>query len=299
MPEQDFPHFEAGENPAEKLKDVTPGIRTMKSDISQFLKETKPSLVQMLSSQVESERHPKKRTNLNWGRWIGIGLISLIMAGILVLAGYLIYQKIIAATGHEASAPVSLPFFSIDRTSEISVTSDFNFNLISKIQDAALGDAPPGFLTRLVLIDQRNGSPMGSLSGVDFFKLVHINAPFGFLSALDGPIMPILFRSVTGKSQLGLIIKTTDASRALQALFSAEGHLAADWSGLFVSGQPPTSILPFQDRTYRNINYRILPLDAGGDIQLIYGLFPAKNYIIITTSEESFEIIISRLYQAS
>ena len=56
--------------------------------------------------------------------------------------------------------------------------------------------------------------------------------------------------------------------------------------------------MPFEDRIYRNISYRFAAAGINGD-QFLYGAFPAKNYIVITSSEETFRLIIDRLYEAS
>jgi len=82
-------------------------------------------------------------------------------------------------------------------------------------------------------------------------------------------------------------------------LLRDEHNLAFNWSAMFLNQKPEIKIIPYEDRIYRNISYRAAPFDRVNDIQLVYGVFPAKDYLIFASSEETFRAIINRLYEAS
>lgn len=285
----------ASQNPTEPEK-KEPNIRTMKSDVSEFLASTKPSLIQMLTSQVEAERAPQEEYPKTASFMKTLGLLGILLA--LGAGGYLGYRYFQPSEPGEAGTLIPQPFFSVDK----SVTIEYRgpaANLAGKIAENSRLAERQGTLKRLVVLGTSGDkSKAFQLNTEDFLKAAAIEMPPGISAALSNPTMPVYYWGKSG-SRLALIIKTSDPERALEALLRGESGLAGQWANLFLGEMPTVRIVPFEDRVYKNINYRILPLDAERDLQIVYGIFAAKNYLIITTSEEAFKIILNRLFQAS
>ncbi|MBI2054675.1 MAG: hypothetical protein HYT39_01095 [Candidatus Sungbacteria bacterium] len=271
-----------------------PNIRTMKSDISEFLASTKPSLVQILTTQVEAERaaeeeNPKARQTARIFAAVGIILI----VGTL---GYIGYRYFRPSSSEEAGTLIPQPFFSVDKS--ITVEYKTGKSLMPSILDNAKVVEGRGTVKRLVVLETSADKKVSQLNTGSFLKAMGIEMPSGIYPALADTLMPLYYRGEFG-TRLALVIKTYDPARAFDQLLRNEPELANWWSAIFLGENIPTRIVPFEDRVYKNISYRILALDATRDLQIVYAVFPAKNYLIITSSEEAFRVIINRLFQAS
>ena len=272
-----------------------PNIRTMKSDISEFLASTKPSLVQILTTQVEAERAaedegPKVRQTARIFAAVGIILI----VGTL---GYLGYRYFLPSSSEEAGTLIPQPFFSVDKS--VTVEYKTGRSLMPSILDNAKVVESRGVIKRLVALGvSSDNQKVSQLATEAFLKAAGIEMPSGIYPALADTLMPLYYRGEFG-TRLALVIKTNDPARAFDQLFRNEPELANWWSALFLGENVAPRIIPFEDRVYKNISYRILALDTARDLQMVYAIFPAKNYLIITSSEEPLRVIINRLFQAS
>ena len=65
----------------------------------------------------------------------------------------------------------------------------------------------------------------------------------------------------------------------------------------FFDEKPEGLIAPFQDRSYRNIDWRYIKLSEEEDLGIGYAIFPAKNLLVVATSKETMEIVINRLFE--
>ena len=110
--------------------------------------------------------------------------------------------------------------------------------------------------------------------------------------------MAFVYTSEQGR-RFGLAMETIDLDRTFLDLLSWESSLLADFLPLFFNQKPEAVITPFEDRTFRNIDWRYQKLSQAGDLGIGYALFPAKNLLVITTSKESMETVISRLFSAN
>ena len=78
---------------------------------------------------------------------------------------------------------------------------------------------------------------------------------------------------------------------------SWENSLLSDLQPLFFDQKPDVVIAPFEDRTYRNTDWRFLKLSSEKDIGIGYTIFPAGNILILTTGKEAMETTINRLFE--
>ena len=54
----------------------------------------------------------------------------------------------------------------------------------------------------------------------------------------------------------------------------------------------------FEDRTYRNIDWRYIKLSQEKDVGFGYTVFSAGNILVVTTSKAAMEEAINRLFDA-
>jgi len=274
-----------------------PNIRTMRSDVSEYLKETKPSLIQLITNEeplavAERELEPKKPRNLSF-LWWGIGTLLL-----LIVAGYGAYLLTRTAPIQEAQLKVPQPLLSVERSSAVSVISgDTETPYEKSIERGDIADAE-GDMTRIVAVIGSGTLDQRVLTPIEFLRASGVVLPAHTADLLGTNYMPFIYKTRFGNRQ-GIILEVKDRDRVFQALLSNENGMQENWATIFPGRNPPTHIIPFEDRTYRNISYRILSLAPEQDSVLVYGFFPAKNYLIVATSEEALRLIVNRLFLAS
>lgn len=273
-----------------------PSIRTMKSDISEFLKDTKPSLIQMLATQVEAERSGLAQEKPSFTvPWLKIA-VGLTLAGILLIGGYAGYQYLGKAPPQEANVIIPQPFFTVEKTTALQYASRDLENLRGAIKKERGGERL-GSLKRLVILIEEEAGAIRHITPAEFSTATGLKIPELLLPTLT-QVMPVYYESPNGV-RLAIVFKSSDPKRFLDIFFRTESNLITGWVPLFLDITPPTRIIGFEDRLYRNIGYRILPLDPQLDLAITYGLYPAKNFLILTSSEAAFKEIVDRLFEAS
>lgn len=271
-------------------------IRTMKSDVSEFLKETKPSLIQLLTTQVDSSELPRRERPIKTAPAIyAIYALSVLAAiGAIGLGGYFGYRYFSKPAKDQATVVIPPPYFSVEKT--ISAPVNAQTSASSQIRKAVLNLDTKYLLTRMVLLTGEEGAAR-SITPQEFIQSSGIAMPFSIISSFTGAPMLLYYRTANGP-RFAVVMKTNDPNRVLEQLLRVEDGLVQNWSPLFLNDTPPNSLVSSEDRTYRNISYRIIPLDPVRDIQLLYAIYPAKNYLIMSVSEEGFRLIINRLYES-
>ncbi len=81
-------------------------------------------------------------------------------------------------------------------------------------------------------------------------------------------------------------------------MLSWEPGLLRTFTPFFFDEKVNSVIAPFEDRTYRNIDWRYLKLSQDKDLGIAHAVFPAGNILIITMSKEAMETTINRLFDA-
>lgn len=266
-----------------------PAIRTMRSDISEFLKTTKPSLVSLLARQAQwEEYHPVPAYHP--GRWIILGVVLVLLIG----GAGLWYLR----PGSVTPPPVTpratpQPFFFFENTTDI-VIADSRAALFAALNTSA-NDSVGSF--RRITVRIKDGERTEILGVERLMAVAGGHLPAALTETITGPPQFFRYRSLAGP-QFGLIGESRSPPRALAALLYAEPTLALDLSFLFAGTPPPTSFAPYQDIAYKNISFRFLKLDPNADRGVGYLLFPARRLMVMATSEETLRAVIDRLFEA-
>lgn len=267
-----------------------PAIRTMRSDIAEFLRTTKPSLISIIARQAESGRiEPAKRR----GRPVAIA-IGLALAGAgLIGAGGLALWRLANPTpaAPAASTAMTRPTLTADATSQVTIAPQADE--LGRAIAAAGSRGEPGSLQHLAISIRRASAQPQAPTAAELFAIIGADPPAGFAASLAGTV-ELYFHRRSGGAALIIIAEAQHPARALQGLIAWEPSLASDLAPLVPGGLEAT-IEPFRDFTYRNIDYRYLELDAAADRGIGYLHFPGKRRIVIATSAEALRLAIERL----
>lgn len=280
-----------GQNPQRQ----EPAIRTMKSDIAAFMKETKPSLIQILSKQAQYQAPEEEtvRRPIPWFQ-IGIGFGAFI---VLAASGWLIYQFFFTVPPQkpptvEETAPAS-PIL-VEKTKAITMARNALLLFQNLTGTAETGEREGTFKRLIVSVKETDGA-LSLLKPKDFFRLLSINPPTQIFESLQDTFFITFFYAPEGP-HMALIIPVKNVDRAFAGMIGWESAMQRDLEALFVGTPQPSVIAPFFDKTQRNIDYRYLAIN--GPYGLGYFIFPPKNLLVITTSEDAIKLIINRLLEA-
>lgn len=286
----------ANQSPSEPAK-REPAIRTMKSDMAEYLKTTKPSLVSILARQAEADEARQsqqnggpKKSELKAALAIFLTLVSL-AAGFL---GYLYLKREKPPTTKRPEAtPAALMFY--EKSSEVLINENRR-EFTQALNEKAKATTAAGTFHRLTL-RLRNKEGTDPVIGIrQFFELADAKPPEGFLDTIVEPPQLFIYRQGDGP-RLSILLKSDDLERALESMRRWESALPTSFAFAFFGEGLPVTLEPFSSRTYKNIDFRYLKMEADRDRGAGYLAFPAKRLIIIATSEEAIRLTINRLFE--
>lgn len=273
-----------------------PAIRTMKSDVERLFKTAPPSVSQMITKQAPIAAAVKKHL-IGARIYLLLGIVVMLLL-ITATVAYYFRETLFpppATTQTQKAAPPA-PFFAAESSRTIETTRRDGQKFLALMNDAMKEFERDGTMKR-ILFRFSDTPDQRFIYLSDFFDFYHIVPPESFLKRFDSPLMMFVYTS-SGATRLGLAAHTADPSRTLRDLLDWEPKMITDLKPLLF-GVPtaPVSVL-FEDRTYRNIDWRYLKLSSTEDIGIGYTIFPAGNILIITTSKASMETAINRLFDA-
>lgn len=275
-----------------------PGIRTMKTDVAEYLKETKPSLLSILTREMKPDgtaQEPgyKLKTHPRWLPLLAVLGIVLLLAG----GGYGIFVYFKGGengNGGSIIAPPK-PIFATEKTRTILAREDAD--ILRSLQTLGDENERDGLVTKLDMrmLETKEATP---LTPEMFLKTIGAKPPSEFYTNHTSALHTFLY-SDRGFSRFGVLLITRNGARSLQQMLSWEPTIQRDLEPMFLGRLPESAVGVFTDKRYRNINYRFLPLSRSEDLGVGYFLFDVKKYVIITTSEKAIEVIINRLFEAN
>ncbi len=274
-------------------KDKTPAIRTMKSDIEEMFKTSKSSLIKIVGQEMTEARGTieKKEAKKYYM------LIGGCLAALALLAGgaYLLFS---GETPKDVPAKLitPAPFFATETSRTVGVKIQDRAQFIRLLEDSMREREREGTVKRII-IKVQEGQNERFASMTDFFGFWRIAPPKNLLAQIEPPLMVFIYYGKDG-SRLGLAAKVRDLDRAFGEMLWWESSLLRDLQPLFFNESPETILALFEDRTYRNIDWRYLKLSQNLDFGIGHAVFPARNMLILTTSKETMETVISRLFEA-
>ena len=262
----------------------------MRSDISEFLKTTKPSLISILARQVQEGEERPPSPNRLW-LWLSLGALAAAAAG----GGFWYFRA-----GHGAPEPAPAaratpaPFVFFETTNDTAIAPTRQALRTALAASGQTG--APGSFQRIIVRIKDDTGPDAIPDLSRLLAVAESHPPAALAESIAGPPQLFRYQAASG-AEFGLMAETRNPARALQSLLTAEPSLARDFDFLFTGNPPPQAFAPYQDLIYRNISFRYLNLDPNRDRGLGYLLFPARRLIVMATSEATMRTVIDRLFE--
>lgn len=292
------------ESPAQDARDqYAASLHTMKSDMDEFLRSGKPSIAQMIgvSGPVSPRARTQKRAAFAY-IVLGILTVMLIVGGgsayYFGLLNGLLGLSRTAGPDEPPQRPVSpAPYFSTESSRTISVSASTRPQFFNLMEDSMKEVEREKTIKRL-LITYEDEKGERFISVPEFLQLYGIEPPSNFAKrVVDFPFMSFVYYGADG-SRFGFAVRTKDRERTIRDFLDWEDHILNDFRPFFFNNRvdsPPLAI--FEDRAYRNIDWRYLKLSHDKDIGLAYTVFPAGNVLVFATGKGAMEAVIERLFQ--
>ena len=277
----------------EKPRD--PSIHTMESDTKELFARGRQSVAQMIG---KAREEPAARTNRRHATaYLTFGLVMIaffVLGGILwSTRGYWLWLVTPRTPDTPQTLQLPPPFFATEATRTISTRRDDQSAFLLFMEDALSETEREGVMKRIIIILRDAGGERYA-NFEDIMRFYAINAPGPLLDRLDDSFMAYAYYGTDG-SRLGLAAGVKDVTRALRDLFDWERSMAQDTAPLFIGTFVPPRGESFQDRAYRNIDWRYLPFSEESDLGLGYAMFSAHRVFVITTSADMMERTIDRI----
>lgn len=280
-------------NPVQNTnRDRRPAIRTMKSDIEEMFKTVKPSLVKIVGQEAAVARSREERVGAK--RYYTIALAGLAVLVLLAGGAYVFLYRETPAVSTPPKLVTPAPFFATETSRTISVKVQDRAQFIRLVEDSMREQEREGTVKRII-IKVQDGEHERFATFADFFGFWRIVPPRNLLAQTEPPLMVFIYYGKDG-SRIGLATKVRDLDRAQGEMLLWESTMLRDIQPLFFNVKPDTILALFEDRTYRNIDWRYLKLSQGFDFGIGYVTFPARNIMLLATSKEAMETVISRLF---
>lgn len=271
-------------------------VRTMKSDIETLFKNTKPSLVQILSKEVSlsSSRIPQEKKIKNIPLFIARIALPATVLLVAILASILLLGQREEMPPKKLAVPMA--YFATESSRTIIIREKDRPLLLRLISDSLREFERSGTIKRIVIKIQKNGGEEVFAKTSDFFGFYRIIPPGELPSLLESHIMPFFFYTNRG-ARFGFAARIQNPDRVLRDFIQWEPSLSAAFRPFFFDKKIEESVAPFEDRAYRNIDWRYIKLSQEEDLGIGYVIFPAKNLLVVATSKETVETVINRLFE--
>lgn len=266
-----------------------PAIRTMRSDIAEFLKTSKPTPASLLARQAQWHEYKTPQAGLPW-LWIGAAGAVLAIAIVLGFS-WRFFGRTGQDTVIETTAVMPAPFFPFDHTSELTAEA-MPVSLRNAI--VTIAQDQPGSLRRMAVKIRGKGGTAAYPDLAELLKAAYGELPQPFIENAVGPPQIFRYQLAPNRAELGLVVEVREPALVLKSLLTEEPSLPSDLAFLFLGVLPPPVFTRYGDAAYRNINFRFFKAE-GGNGGFGYLHFPTRRLIVMATSEESIRAVIDRL----
>lgn len=263
-------------------------IRTMESDLLRYAKKTPDAAPRA------PEPTPVKTPRATMPIFVLLGILVIVLgAGAYLYRSY--YSLLFTGGTPSVKRPEPpAPFFGVEATQTLTVTGENRNEFSSLLKTAfASGERAGTFKRVIVSIKTETEDRYADLK--DLFSFFNIPPPSLFFTPIEKQLMAFAYYGNDGP-HFGFAVATNDRERVLLAMARWEETLPTDFLPLFLGA----SVLPepgvFEEYIYRNTTYKFLPAPQEQNRGIAYMVFPAGKYLIVTTSRESMERAIERLF---
>ena len=278
-------------------------IRTMKTDMDEYLKTARPSLGSMIAQTSaglasDEERETNKLPAIIIFSVIGVAVLG---GGAFFVSQFLKGGLSAGGGGQDANPPAQkisppAPFFATETSRTITAKTNDRPGFVRLMADSMAEKEREGTVKRIV-IKVQDGPQERFATISDFFDFWRIAPPQSFTDSRDAPLMVFIYYG-RGGSRLGFAARARSPDRTLADMLAWEPGLLTAFTPLFFDEKTDATFAPFEDRTYRNIDWRYLKLSQDKDLGIAHAIFPASNLLIAAMSKEAMETVMNRLFDA-
>ncbi len=261
------------------------GIRTLRGDVSAYMKEKDVSLID-IAAAASRQRHFGEETKETNRTFLMAGGIFLLLAGIAIAGWLLFFRKEPLTDEIKTNAPESLITF---EKQEVAVLrSENKEELIGLIQKKF--ESPISINTILdIPIFLKSQNKKEYLSSSKFLEILEIKPPANFSQSLDGNFTLGIY--YLKKNSPFLVFKISSFDLGFSGALNWEKKMANDLKDILLVKNIGLS-RQFQDKIIKNRDARIL-YDADNNPILMYA-FINKKYLVIAADADTFEEIMKR-----
>ncbi len=264
-----------------------PILRTMKSDMQEYINRQKMSLVDIAGKQAKKSGLKIQATYSNWPNMIitiVVIIFIILSAGVL---GYTVIRNKKSQINKEISqqalpTPIVIP----NEQKIIHLNTQDKNEVGNIIREVIQTDTPIGSLTNFIFVDENNVM----LNSDQLLKAASVNAPLGFSTFLTGNFMFGIYS--LERNEPFIILKVRSYENTFALMLKWEKTMKDDLRAL-LPNKDTSGDSVFQDRIIKNNDTRIL-YGQNGEINILYS-FLDKKTLVITSSTSSFEEILGRL----
>lgn len=263
-----------------------PVLRTMKSDMQEYINQQKISIVDIAGKQAKKQGL-KISENYDSGpnKFIVLAVIALLLASVGVFTYVILLKKDAVKEKSDSQTKFPVAIISSDKQEFITLNADDAQNNKSKINEIIMSDIGIGNIANFIFIDMVNNIITPEL----FFRYLDINTSLGFSSFLTDKFMFGVYG--TSKNEPFIIFKISSFENIFAIMLKWEKTIISDISEIMTVSNIPLNT-EFQDKIIKNHDARVL-YDENGKIIMLYS-FLDKDTLIITTSDNTFEEILRR-----
>lgn len=274
----------------------------MENDLAELMKSGRSSLAAIAGNTGPTPMlgmaKPKKRSVL-----IPAFTITLVI-GAVGAAGFFLVRTLLKSSpgGAGAGSPIIIrvppppPYFATETSRTISVKKQDRAGFLRLMADTWREKEREGTVKRIV-IKVQDGPNERFATLTDFFELWRVPLPQRIAEIAEYDLMAFMYAGQTG-NRLGFAVRTRDPERTFADMLRWEPALLTDAAQFFFDEKPDTVVAAFEDRTWRNIDWRYLKLSQEKDLGIGYVIFPVQNVLVFTTAKDGAETVINRLFDA-
>lgn len=265
----------------------------MKSDIAEYMKGGKTSLLDIMTKQQGALPETAERKP----RIPPLAVIAISVAALLFVAigGWFVYQSLTPATTPAQPAEEKIPTspISVEKTQALEIAGNLT-QLRQALSSAAAARERTGSFKRLYFKIKGAGEIRQPATTQNFLSILNTNLQETW-SSLSNEFFFYIYYGASGPKTV-FITASRDTARTFTGMLGRENSLQRDLEAFLLEETLEPIIAPFVDKTLKNVDYRFLSLKQ--DVGIGYFIFPARSYLVITTSEEALEVTINRLFEA-
>ena len=309
-----------------------PLVRTFRNDVEQAVVKNKTSVVDMLESEKSRDygETVRKAKHSNSSATISLVLVwasAILILGAIAFGAFVLFKFFV--DGRSSDTP---EIISPNETIPHDITDQTKEEILEGITGVgATSQASQGIITELQIIEGSAGQAIGTqgtriVETYSFFEKLNTNAPSALIRSTDED-MALGFHKLA-KSESFWVFKITDFEAASGGMYEWEDTLRKDLSPFFgreveiklpaqtteagntaTTGETepvtvPTAQKPiidvYEDATIANVPARCLKgTGETQDVCIVLWSMPDKETVVITSSAETLQALISRMKSRS